>query len=80
MSTIFLKPARLVFLNLAQKNEICCSDTPRSSGWVRWKADNLLLKFKKNPDEKYFFVMEIFDFEKIIIFENFENIFENSFF
>ena len=42
-----------------------CSDTPRSSGWVRWKADNLLLKFKKNQDEKYFFIMENFDFEKI---------------
>ena len=48
-----------------------CSDTPRSSGWVRWKADNFLLRFKKNPDEKYFFIMEKFDFEKLFI-ENFQ--------
>ena len=43
----------------------------------RWKADNLLLNFKKNPDEKYFFIMENFHFEKIF-FEIFENIFEIS--
>ena len=42
-----------------------CSHTPRSSGWAHWKAGNFLLKFKKNPDEKYFFIMEKFDFEKI---------------
>ena len=40
-----------------------CSDTPRSSGWVRWKADNLLLKFLKNPNKKYFFIMEKIYFE-----------------
>ena len=40
------------------------SDTPRSSGWARWKAMILLLRFKKNPDEKYFFIVEKFDFEK----------------
>ena len=34
------------------------------------------LSFKKNPDEKYFCIMEKFHFEKIF-FENFENIFEN---
>ena len=28
---------------------------------------NFLLKFKKNPDEKYFFIMEKFDFEKIFL-------------
>ena len=35
------------------------------SSRARWKAGDLLLKFKKNPDEKYFFIMEKFDFEKI---------------
>ena len=35
------------------------------------------LSFKKNPDEKYFCIMEKFDFEKIF-FEIFENIFEIS--
>ena len=50
-----------------------CSDTPRSSGWVRWKADNLLLKFKKNPNKKYFFIMEKMYFEKIF-FEFSKNI------
>ena len=40
------------------------SDTPRSSGWVRWKADNFLLNLKKSG-EKYVFIMEKFDFEKI---------------
>ena len=30
------------------------SDTPRSSGWVRWKAENFLLNLKKNPDENIF--------------------------
>ena len=39
------------------------SDTPRSSDWLRWKADNFLLNSKKNPDEKYFFIVEKFDFE-----------------
>ena len=43
---------------------VSCSDTPRSCGWMRWKADNLLVNFKKNPDEKYFFIMENFHFEK----------------
>ena len=57
------------------------SDTHRSSGWLRRKADNLILKLKKNPDEKYFFFMEKFDFEKkkseknLEHFENFEKIF-----
>ena len=53
-----------------------CSHTPRISGWAHWKAGNFLLKFKKNPDEKYFFIMEKFDFEKIFLEKN-ENIFEN---
>ena len=40
------------------------SDTPRSSSWWRWKTMVKLLMFKKNPDEKYFFIMEklCFDF------------------
>ena len=40
------------------------SGIPRSSGWLRWKAESALLRFKKNPDEKYFFIMEKFYFEK----------------
>ena len=40
------------------------SDTPRSSGWVRWKAMIKLLVLKNNPDEKYFFITEKCDFEK----------------
>ena len=46
-----------------------------TSGWVRWIAENFLLNFKKNPDEKYFFIMEKFGFEnfKKIKNENFEN-------
>ena len=43
------------------------SDTPRSSGWLYWKGETMLLRFKKNTDEKYFFIMKKFDFEKINI-------------
>ena len=43
---------------------VSCSDTLRSSGWLRWTVERILLKLKKNPDEKYFFIMEKFDFEK----------------
>ena len=37
--------------------------TPRSSGWLRWIAEMNLLRFKKNPDGKYFFIMEKIKFE-----------------
>ena len=38
-------------------------DTPRSSGRMRWKEESTNLRLKKNPDQKYFFIMEKFDFE-----------------
>ena len=36
----------------------------RSSGWLRWIAEIKLLRLKKNPDEKYFLIMEKIEFEK----------------
>ena len=59
-------------LNFFESRVVSCSGTSRSSGQVRWKADNFLLNLKKNPDEKYFFIMENFDFEN---FKKMKNIF-----
>ena len=41
------------------------SDTPRSSSWWRWIPLVKLLMLEKKLDEKYFFVMEKFDFENL---------------
>ena len=49
------------------RDAVSRSDTPRSSGWVHWKAENFLLNFKKNPDEKYFSITGKFDFENLKI-------------
>ena len=43
---------------------VSCADIPRSSSWLRWKAENFLLRLKKNPDEKNIFFIEKFYFEK----------------
>ena len=48
------------------------SDTPRSSGWARWKADNLLLKLKKIRTKNIFL-----SWRNLILKKQFENIFEN---
>ena len=32
----------------------------RRCGWLRWKAEIMLLRFKKNPDEKKFHGEKIF--------------------
>ena len=48
--------------------------TLRSSGWLRWVAQIKLLRFKNNPDEKHFFIMEKIEFEKFSV-----TLFENSF-
>ena len=35
----------------------------RRRAYARWKAEIKLLRFKKNPDAKYFFIMEKNHFE-----------------
>ena len=42
---------------------VSLSDTPRSSSWWRWIPLVKLLMLEKKLDEKYFFVMEKFDFD-----------------
>ena len=61
--------------------------TSGSSGWVRWKAENFVLNFKKNPDKNIFHQKSLYKivYRKSIfyqgIFQNFQKIFfqnENS--
>ena len=64
----FSKPLKKCFIFQILRSQ--GSDTPRSSGWLRWKADNFLLNFKKESGRKIFFHHREILFWK---FQNFEN-------